>query len=156
MDLNEEIKFRPAALADLETIVALLAKDDLGKIRESLATALDPAYVKAFEAIERDIGNEVIVGEDAQGIVGAMQLTYIPNLTFTGATRCQIEGVRISDRLRGQGVGRRMIMWAVERARKNGCGIVQLTSNKARDRAIAFYEDLGFEASHIGFKLYLD
>ena len=49
-----------------------------------------------------------------------------------------------------------MIEWAIGRARENGCRIVQLTSNKARDRAIAFYEDLGFEASHAGFKMYLD
>ena len=93
---------------------------------------------------------------DADGIVGTMQLSYIPNLTFQGATRCQIEGVRIADRARGRGLGQTMIRWAIERAEKNGCGIVQLTSNKARERAIAFYEALGFEASHVGFKMYLD
>ena len=98
----------------------------------------------------------MIVGVDADGIIGTMQLSYIPNLTFQGATRCQIEGVRIADRVRGQGLGQQMIRWAVERARENGCGIVQLPSNKARDRAIVFYEALGFQTSHVGFKMYLD
>jgi len=147
--------YRPALRSDLAAIVALLAQDELGQTREAMRTELDPAYIAAFEAIDRDPRNEVIVGIDPEGIVGTMQLSYISNLTFQGATRCQIEGVRIAERARGGGLGREMIGWAISRAQEKGCGIVQLTSNKARDRAIAFYEALGFEASHIGFKMYL-
>ena len=154
--MTTSITFRPAERAELGAIVALLAQDELGQTRESEQPTLDPAYIAAFEAIERDPGNEVIVGVDEHGVVGTMQLSYIPNLTFQGASRCQIEGVRVADRMRGQGLGQRMIRWAIARAEKNGCGIVQLTSNKARDRAIAFYEALGFQASHVGFKMYLD
>jgi len=154
--MSSSVTFRPAQRDELEMIVALLADDELGQTREAEQGSLDPAYISAFEAIERDPGNEVIVGVDADGIIGTMQLSYIPNLTFQGATRCQIEGVRIADRVRGQGLGQQMIRWAVERARENGCGIVQLTSNKARDRAIVFYEALGFQTSHVGFKMYLD
>ncbi len=106
MEPEETTGFRPAKRDDLEEIVALLAHDELGQTRESQRADLDPAYIAAFVAIERDPGNEVIVGEDAIGIVGTMQLSYIPNLTFQGASRCQIEGVRITGRVRGQG-------WAV-------------------------------------------
>lgn len=148
--------FRPAIRADLEAIVELLINDDLGKTREQPDGDVTQAYISAFETIAADPHNEVIVAEDACGIVGTMQLTYIANLTFQGATRCQVEGVRIAERARGQGLGQEMIRWAVDRARDRQCRIVQLTSNKARDRAIAFYEQLGFEASHAGFKLYLD
>lgn len=155
MDTARTVTFRPATRDDLDAIVNLLADDDLGQTREAAAGEAPAAYAAAFEAIARDPGNEVIVGADSQGVVGTMQLSYIPNLTFKGATRCQIEGVRIADRARGQGLGQRMIRWAIERAEKKGCRIVQLTSNKARDRAIAFYESLGFEASHVGFKMYL-
>lgn len=150
------VTFRPAERGDLETIVDLLVKDELGQTREQAAETLSPAYIAAFEAIARDPGNEVIVAEDPDGIVGTMQLTYIANLTFQEATRCQIEGVRIAERARGQGLGREMILWGIGRAQDRGCRIVQLTSNKARERAIVFYEQVGFEASHIGFKLYLD
>ena len=117
---------------------------------------MTPAYVAAFEAIAADPHNEVLVGEDTDGIFGTMQLTFIANLTLQGTTRCQIEGVRIAERARGHGLGQQMIRWAIDRARTRGCCIMQLTSNKARERAIAFYEQLGFEASHVGFKLYLD
>ena len=155
MEPASPITFRPAERVELAAIVALLAQDELGQTRESMETELNPAYIAAFEAIDSDPGNEVIVGIDSDGIVGTMQLSYIPNLTFQGATRCQIEGVRIAERARGGGLGQEMIGWAVLRAQEKGCGIVQLTSNKARDRAIAFYESLGFEATHIGFKMYL-
>lgn len=42
---------------------------------------------------------------------------------------------------------------AIEAARQDGCGLVQLTSDKRRADAIRFYESLGFEASHEGLKL---
>ena len=40
-------------------------------------------------------------------------------------------------------------------ARQRGCRLVQLTSNKDRADAVRFYEQLGFQPSHVGFKLYL-
>lgn len=156
MQQDDDISFRPAARDDLEIIVALLANDNLGKTRETQQEFLPSSYIEAFAAIDRDPANEVIVGVDASGIFGTMQLTYIPNLTFEGATRCLIEGVRVSDRVQGRGFGRKMFEWGIDRAQEKGCKIVQLTSNKARDGAIAFYDKLGFEDSHVGFKLYLD
>jgi len=42
---------------------------------------------------------------------------------------------------------------AVEMARVKGCALVQLTSDKSRTRAHAFYTRLGFKMSHEGFKL---
>lgn len=57
--------------------------------------------------------------------------------------------------LRGQGIGEAMMRWAIDEARRRGCFRVQLTSNKVRKRAHAFYERLGFVASHEGMKLSL-
>jgi GNAT superfamily N-acetyltransferase len=48
-----------------------------------------------------------------------------------------------------------MIAWTVDEARRAGCGLVQLTSDKRRVDAIRFYESLGFEPSHEGLKLSL-
>ncbi|WP_143262073.1 GNAT family N-acetyltransferase, partial [Allokutzneria sp. NRRL B-24872] len=46
-----------------------------------------------------------------------------------------------------------LIEWAVEESRREGCALVQLTSDATRIDAHRFYERLGFEASHVGFKL---
>ena len=87
--------------------------------------------------------------------MGLLQLTFLPYLTYCGGWRAQIEGVRIAASERSQGLGRRMLEWAVERARARGCHLVQLATDKTRPQAKRFYETLGFVASHEGMKLHL-
>ena len=140
---------------DLSTIVTLLADDQLGAMRETAGHEFDACYVSAFEAIEADINNELIVAEQAGSVVGTLQITYIPNLTHMGAMRATIEGVRVSSSLRSLGMGTCMLRWAIERCRDHGCRLVQLTSDLTREDAIAFYGGLGFKHTHAGLKLWL-
>lgn len=146
--------FRDADADDISAIVSLLADDALGQAREAYGNDLDPAYLEAFEAIARDANNRLIVAERDGEVIGCMQLTSIPHLTFKGGTRLQIEGVRVHKAYRGRKVGAAMIDWAVAFASTQGCHLVQLTSNRSREDALRFYQDLGFEPSHIGFKRY--
>ncbi len=53
-------------------------------------------------------------------------------------------------------MGERMIQHAIQMAKERGCEIVQLTTNHQRPLAQSFYENLGFEATHVGMKMYLD
>lgn len=150
-----EIAIRKAVLDDLPQVVALLSEDVLGRNRERLGTPVDPAYLVAFEAIDRDPNQFQAVAAGGGRIIGCMQVTFIPGLSHTGAWRGQIEGVRVAEAERGHGLGRRMIGWAVDLCRDRGCGLVQLTSDKQRSDAIRFYGSLGFSPSHEGFKLKL-
>lgn len=147
--------FRQAVESDIVSLVGLLADDDLGALRENLSTPLKQNYLDAFQSIEQDPNNELTVVECNSELVGMLQLTFIPYLTHTGSWRCLIEGVRIAKEYRGQGLGSRFISWAIERAGEKNCGIVQLTSDKQRPEALKFYESLGFQATHEGFKLKL-
>ena len=149
-------RFRPAAAADLEALVALLADDPLGATRETPSTPLDSRYARAFAAIDADPNNELVVLEHDGRLAGMMQLTFIPYLTHTGSWRCLIEGVRVARACRGLGLGTAMLEWAIGRAHARGCSLVQLTSDKQRPDALRFYEALGFRATHEGFKLRLD
>ena len=149
-------RYRPANEHDVPSLVGMLADDPLGVVREGNPDAPEPAYFDAFQAIDQDPNNLLIVVEQGQELVGMLQLTFIPYLTHLGAWRCLIEGVRVKTSYRGQGIGREMFSWAIEQAGSRGCRLVQLTSNKARPDAIRFYEDLGFVASHEGFKLDLE
>ncbi|MBX2855928.1 MAG: GNAT family N-acetyltransferase [Rhodobacteraceae bacterium] len=141
---------REAIAADLEAVVALLADDQLGRARE---TPGDLAYAEAFERMRRQGDNLLLVAEDEAGdILACLQLTLIHGLSRQGASRAQIEGVRVSDRMRGAGLGRRMIEAAVTRAEQAGCALAQLTTDRQRPEAHRFYESLGFEPSHVGYK----
>lgn len=150
-----DMRFRAARADDLDAIIALLADDALGQTRERVATPTDPAYVDAFAAIEADSNQLLAVVEDEAGLAGCLQISFIPGLSRLGMWRGQIESVRIASRLRGAGLGRQMIEWAIEQCRNRNCQLVQLTSDKSRTDALRFYESLGFVASHEGFKLAL-
>lgn len=153
---STDITFRHATADDLSAIVALLADDPLGAKREAFATPLPQSYGDAFAAIDRDPNNELVVADSADHrVIGVLQLTFIPGITYRGGWRALIEGVRIAAEFRSAGVGRQMFQWAIQRARDRGCQLVQLTSDKARPDAIRFYESLGFAASHEGMKLQL-
>ena len=133
----------------------MLADDAIGARREDYTSPLPDAYYAAFEAIDRDPNNELIVVELERRIVGVLQITYIPNITYRGRWRALIEGVRVDSSVRSSGIGRKLFAWAIDRARNKDCHLVQLTSDKARPDAILFYESLGFVASHEGLKLHL-
>lgn len=152
-------RLRHATAADLPAIVRLLADDSLGAGRER-AEDMEP-YERAFEAIDADPSHLLIVGElmpaggAAGRVVATFQLSFLPGLSRQGAWRSQIEGVRVADSLRGQGLGNVMVRWAIDESRRRGCALMQLTTHKTRTAAHRFYERLGFESSHEGMKLAL-
>ncbi|WP_137180253.1 GNAT family N-acetyltransferase [Roseomonas sp. AR75] len=149
------IAFRAATEDDLPAIVEMLADDPLGREREAPGMPLAAAYRAAFAAIDADANQLLAVAEDAEGVVGTLQVSFIPGLSHTGAWRGQIEGVRIAARRRGSGLGAAMIEWAVAQCRARGCRMVQLTTSKSRGDAQRFYDRLGFRATHEGYKLSL-
>ena len=144
------VTFRDARREDVPAIVALLADDMLGAEREAAA---DEAYQAAFEQVESDPRSRLIVAEEDGQVAGTLQLNMLPGLSRRGMLRAQVEGVRVASAYRGRGLGRAMIEWAIGAAREQGCGLVQLTSDKRRHDAVRFYESLGFTASHEGLKL---
>jgi GNAT superfamily N-acetyltransferase len=148
--MADRVVFRRAVPEDLPAIVALLTDDDLGAGRE--AADLEP-YAVAFAEIDGDPRHLVVVGDLAGEVVACLQAAVLPCLTHGGRRRAQFEGVRVSGRLRGTGVGRALVDWSIEWARDHGCGVVQLTTDKRRPDALRFYEAAGFVASHEGMKL---
>ncbi|HEX4789333.1 MAG TPA: GNAT family N-acetyltransferase [Actinospica sp.] len=109
----------------------------------------------AFEAVDADPNQHLVVAEQDGAVVGCLQLTVIPGLSRRASTRAIIEAVRIASGERGGGLGAAMIEWAIEESRRLGVGLLQLTSDRSRTDAHRFYERLGFEATHLGFKLQL-
>lgn len=149
------LQARRATRADLSRLLELLADDDLGRNREAVGSG-DPVYVQAFDVIDRDPNQRLLLAEQDGRVIGMLQLTFIPGLSRRGAWRANIEAVRVDSALRGRGIGRWLIVRALDEARRRGCRLAQLTSDKRRTQAHKFYGDLGFVASHEGFKLALE
>jgi GNAT superfamily N-acetyltransferase len=148
-----DLEIRAAVAGDVSAIVDMLADDPLGAQRES-PDDLTP-YLSAFERLSADPNQHLVVAVREGRVVGTLQLTIIPGMSRRGATRSIIEGVRVHTDERGSGLGTRLIEWAIQESRHQGCQLVQLTSDNTRMDAHRFYERLGFSASHVGFKLQL-
>ena len=147
---------RKATLCDLPVIVNLLIEDELGQTREKVGEVMDQRYINAFQHIDGDSNQYLmVVVNTEQQIVATCHLTIMPSLTFIGSTRMQIEAVRVSSRFRGQGIGEWMMNTAFVWAKANHVSMIQLTTNKKRSRAQQFYERLGFTATHAGMKLFI-
>ncbi|WP_371480798.1 N-acetyltransferase family protein [Kitasatospora sp. NBC_00315] len=143
---------RPAGRPDLPAIIALLTDEE--GVADPAAVRVDDAYARAFEALDGDARNEMLVLDEGDGtVLGYLQITYIPGLGRHGQERALIEGVRVRADRRGAGLGRELLTGAVGRAADRGCTLVQLTSDKRRTGAHRFYTSLGFVRSHDGFKL---
>lgn len=148
--------FRRATRDDLHAILTLLAEDTIPVDREDLSTPLNPAYAAAFDAIDASDTELLAVAELDGAVVGTLQISFLPGLSFRGRWRGQIEAVRVASRLRGRRIGERFLDWALDRCRARGCFMVQLTSHRDRVDAHRFYERLGWERSHAGFKIKLE
>jgi len=136
-------------------VVALFASQDGNALDASAreeAHPIEPCYEDALRAVEADPNNLLMVAEVEGAVVGVFQLTIIQHVAFRGGRVAQIENVFVDDSARGRGVGTAMMQWAIDLAKRRGCFRVQLTTNRARTRAHAFYERLGFVASHVGMK----
>jgi ribosomal protein S18 acetylase RimI-like enzyme len=145
---------RRARRDDVGVIVAMLADDPLGSARERLEEPLPPSYFRAFEALERDPGIQLVVAEDGDGVViGCLQLCILPGLSSQGASRALIEDVRVAAHCRSRGVGESLVQWAVAEARAGGCKLVELLTHHTRVDAQRFYRRLGFQPSHVGMTL---
>ena len=153
--MSMDITLRDARREDVPAIVAMLADDALGVTREVMTEPLPASYYAAFDALDRDPNNRLLIAEINGEIVGTLQITFIHGLSRQGAKRALIEAVRVASLHRGKGFGEQIIREAVEMARREGCAMVQLTTDKSRKDARRFYESLGFGASHEGMKLML-
>jgi len=151
-----EMIIRKAERDDVHFIVQMLANDELGKLREDFQEPLPEKYYSAFEHIDNDPNQElVVIVNDNNRVIGTLQLSFIQYLTYQGGIRAQIEAVRVHEDYRSEGIGKDLFLWAIERSKEKGAHVVQLTTDKKRPDALKFYKSLGFTDSHEGMKLHI-
>jgi GNAT superfamily N-acetyltransferase len=151
----EGLVIRDADEADLGRIVELFV---LGPVPGGPPSREDPGDLGPYRAALGDIhrnGGAVLVAERAGGPVGVCQLIVFRHLQARGGLCAEVESMHVHPEHRNGGVGAALLGEAIVRARALGCYRIQLTSNTARPDAHQFYERLGFEPSHVGFKMLL-
>ena len=76
------VRFRPALRDEVPAVVALLADDVLGRAREG--ADMDP-YLAAFDAMQAQNGNMLVVGLLGDRIVACYQILFISGLSAAAA-----------------------------------------------------------------------
>jgi GNAT superfamily N-acetyltransferase len=147
------VTFRRATTADVPAILALHEDDDISFGREIVSDPPEPCYAQAFVAIDADPSQLLAVAEIDGRVVGTLQLTIVPYLSFRGSPRGIVENVHLASDVRGRGLGTAFMHWALDQAKARGVRAVQLTSKVERTDAHRFYERLGFAATHVGMKV---
>jgi ribosomal protein S18 acetylase RimI-like enzyme len=145
---------REARGEDVRRVVEMLADDDIARSREDLSGDMS-SYHAAFDAIAADPNNTLYVWDENGAVMGCLQLTFLPGISYQGSWIAQVEGVRVDGSLRGTGIGEKMMEAVIAKSRERGCKHLQLTTNKRRTDAQRFYSRLGFVGSHEGMKLEL-
>jgi len=154
MTTISQVSIRRARRDDLGSIIAMLADDPLGGLRERIEEPLPQAYFDAFERVQRDPNLQLVVAEDGEGtVIGCLQLCILPGVSSQGASRGLLEDVRVASHCRSRGIGEQLVQWAVAEARTRGCKLVELLTHHTRVDAQRFYERLGFGRSHVGMTL---
>ena len=145
---------REARHEDIRRVVEMLADDEIARGREDLSGDMS-SYHAAFDAIAADPNNALYVWDENGTVMGCLQLTFLPGISYQGSWIAQVEGVRVDSSLRGTGIGEKMMEAIIAKSRARGCRQLQLTTNKQRTDAQRFYKRLGFVMSHEGMKLTL-
>ena len=143
----EPVSIRRACKDDLEVILALYAEfGDTGSLDVREAERI-------LERMARYPSYAVYVAEREHEIVGTFALLIMDNLAHGGAPSGVVEDVVVHPRWQGQGIGKAMMRFAMERCAEAGCYKLALSSNVMREPAHRFYESLGFEVHGHSFRI---
>jgi GNAT superfamily N-acetyltransferase len=132
---------RDAKLADATRLVELIHElgHEIGEkqVRKNLA-----ALKKTGE-----IPLVCTLGKDIVGMCGVGRRIVIHRPAPLG----RITALVVTEAAQGHGIGRMLVDAAEEWMRKEGCQLVEVTSNDRRAAAHAFYRHMGYERSSIRF-----
>lgn len=151
----QQLIIRTAREDDLPALAAIFAADEIGGHGDTAEESAQPDYLAAFRAIEASPSETLYVAELEGEVVGTFQTAILTKLVGRGAKSMVIEAVQTRADMRGRGIGAVMINHCLEEARRQSLNAAQLTSNMARLDAHRFYERLGFEKRHLGFRMKL-
>lgn len=132
--MSGDFSIREARPSDAEALARLAT--ELG-----YPTTADQAARRAASILDRP-GNRILVAETAGAVVGWIHIAE--SVTLESEPAAEIAGLVVDERLRGAGMGARLVAEAEAWAAGRGYGRMRVRSNVKRNRARRFYERAGF------------
>jgi phosphoglycolate phosphatase len=133
--------------------------EELLKLYEELSEKKSnlESFYKTFEKINSDESYILVGAKDENNkIVGTVMGIICYELNSDCRPFMVIENIVVSNECKGQGVGRKLMTFIEDEARKRNCSLTMLVSGYQRKEAHLFYEKLGYGNDLVkGFKKYL-
>ncbi|MHB8105612.1 MAG: GNAT family N-acetyltransferase [Dehalococcoidales bacterium] len=146
------IKIRNATEKDIPRLLELYRQLSFNPDDYKFPSLKDCRQV--FKEQSKIPGYSLLVAEENGEVIGTTVLAVLPGMAHGTAPFAVIEYVVVDEKKRSKGVGKILMDYCKDVAKKAGCYKIMLTSDKRRDRAHKFYRSIGFEASAEGFRFY--
>jgi GNAT superfamily N-acetyltransferase len=143
---------RKAEEKDIPSILELYQQLSLAPENYRKAAVEDCRHV--LEQMADVPGYHFLVIEDNGEVIGTTVMVILPAMAHGTSSFAVIEYVVVDEKHRNKGIGKILMEYCQELAKKAGCYKIMLTSDHRREDAHRFYESLGFEASARGFRYY--
>ncbi|WP_421594483.1 GNAT family N-acetyltransferase [Shinella sp. M27] len=142
--MQDEIRIRPAAVDDAETIHAALRV-----MAEDMKAG--PKFVSTVENIRHHgfgatPAFEVLIAE-AGGVFAGLCLTFPSFSTWMGTPGIYVQDLFVTDAFRGRRIGERLLHAVARRGREKGARYLRLSVDVKNPRAQAFYDRIGIRHS---------
>jgi GNAT superfamily N-acetyltransferase len=135
-----KLTVREASEADLPAVLSLYAQ--LGEDDGSVLGVEEARVI--FHRMQSYPDYRIYLAESEGRAVGTFALLIMDNLGHHGARSAILEDVVVDNTLRGQGIGKEMMIFARQICLDKGCYKMTFSSNRNREAAHRFYESLGF------------
>lgn len=136
-----QLSIQPAFNADQEQIVRLI-DDCYQEYGDRVILAGDDRDLLDIEGNYRGRQGEFIVVRDSNDqVVGTHAVVPIGH----SSELCTFRRLYLDSQLRGTGIGRELMIWAIDWARNKGFRRVEFWSDTRFTRAHAFFQKLGFQ-----------
>jgi GNAT superfamily N-acetyltransferase len=131
-----------ASADEAEQVAALLVefRDHLGHSTPSQESFLDSVQ-KLIDRSDTEFWLAAPEGDPSPAAVCQLRFRHS---VWTAAEDCWLEDLFVRDSVRGQGLGRALVLRALERAAERGCRRVELDTNEDNHAALGLYTSLGF------------
>jgi GNAT superfamily N-acetyltransferase len=144
----------------MQTTIRSATKEDLSALLtlyhhlNPADPALAPQLAQSrFDEMLAHPGMIIFVAEASGTLAASCTLIIIPNLTRAAMPYALIENVITHGDFRKQGLGRKVLQHAVDKAFENGCYKVMLMTGRSDPGVLKFYESCGFQQNKTGFQV---
>ena len=149
--MSEGLRIREAAPKDIPALLSFYAQ-----LRGYPEKPLSISRAKAtLKAIKKNPNHRIFIACHEGKPVGTFTWFLMPNLAHRGQPAAVVENVVVDETRRGNGMGQKMMRFAMRLARAKKCYKLALSTNLRRRRAHHFYRALGFAQHGYSFQVAL-